>query len=1109
VLQAGQSTETTKIGAAPTLLSHLQKEQAGYASSHESVTGNTLTAGGNVTLAAKGGDLTLVSGKVTAEGDIALAASGKVAVTGMVTKDSTRDAEWRINYNGDSPQTTKLNETGSEKFNWTGSALSGDNLSIQSGKDTIFVGSDAKMRGGVLIDAKGDIIFGPMDAKGELFGSMDAKGNIFGSAVEHKIEKPQNGVLFLFGATSTNESTVWRESRIEAGGGITALADGKFILNAGQITTPGAVWIDAKEGVQIGSLLSIEQQNLPFKLTKQSFALAEARIEGSNIAIKSGADMNLVAAKIGGSGDVRLDAQGNITAESLMSGTSNPSNRDLKAQTTELRAEGNLTVKSAGGDIRATGLEAHAGKDLSLSAAGDIKLMSVVDEAYRVKEKSSGGFFSKTTTETWSDETVRGAQLTSGGRMELKAGNELELEAANLKGKEGITLDANKIILSMADEKHFYSKVKDNDYMGVWQSNANKGSTQVVGVETVLESEGPIKINARENLVVEYAQRKGESAEDAQARAFAKTDLWQIETNNPTGSPLILTGKADGLNTWSTSHQGLGTVGAMIVAVVVTMVTYGAASAMVGSAAGATAGSGSAMAAAGTTAGSAGAGWANVALASGMSSMASSAAVQLGTNGKLDWNQIGKSGLSATLTAGILNYPGLADGQSLNDMAGFGQNSSGTTQAKNGLFTGEFTSDKAIGLAGRSVVQATVEKTLFGTNFKDGFVNALVSDLAANVAYDIGSTWGTGDTKNPAAHMLAHAGLGATAAKLTGKDPVAGALGGLTAGIIENVIPEGSINPNNLSDRIQVIAGSSLASGIIANMLGKDENVAMGATKNAIENNYLSPKQLMQVEQAMADCKGNPLCEQQVKQSAQALSASQDLELSWAKFLCQFSVCADRNNREGVIEASFDPARFIPEIQAAHPGWSLDQVQNEATRYLTEAQNSLDASTWRTVFGTLDVASAVAVAIAPLAAGAANVPKTGAGVVSEVPQIALNRQSGAAFESQVIEAFGHVGGVKNTAPVTVQLPNGAQVTTIPDLWGKNVGGLLEVKNVQNLSMSNQLRAQIKVASDTGQPLNLVVSPRTNNVSAELMRQVRSTGGDVYRYNPITGDLTRF
>ena len=54
--------------------------------------------------------------------------------------------------------------------------------------------------------------------------------------------------------------------------------------------------------------------------------------------------------------------------------------------------------------------------------------------------------------------------------------------------------------------------------------------------------------------------------------------------------------------------------------------------------------------------------------------------------------------------------------------------------------------------------------------------------------------------------------------------------------------------------------------------------------------------------------------------------------------------------------------------------------------------------------------------------------------------------------------------------------------------------LLEIKNVLNLSMSNQLRAQVKVALDTGQPLNIVVSPRTNGISREVMRQVESTGG---------------
>ncbi|WP_407727994.1 putative toxin [Pseudomonas extremaustralis] len=121
----------------------------------------------------------------------------------------------------------------------------------------------------------------------------------------------------------------------------------------------------------------------------------------------------------------------------------------------------------------------------------------------------------------------------------------------------------------------------------------------------------------------------------------------------------------------------------------------------------------------------------------------------------------------------------------------------------------------------------------------------------------------------------------------------------------------------------------------------------------------------------------------------------------------------------------------------------------------------------------------------------------------------MNRQNGTLFEQQVVEAFDHVGGVKNTTPVTVQLSSGVEVTTIPDLWGKNVGGMLEVKNVQNLSMSNQLRAQIQHATETGQPLNLVVSPRTNNVSGSLLEGVRSTGGNVYRYDPKTGVISEF
>ncbi|MCD5970388.1 two-partner secretion domain-containing protein [Pseudomonas quasicaspiana] len=133
--------------------------------------------------------------------------------------------------------------------------------------------------------------------------------------------------------------------------------------------------------------------------------------------------------------------------------------------------------------------------------------------------------------------------------------------------------------------------------------------------------------------------------------------------------------------------------------------------------------------------------------------------------------------------------------------------------------------------------------------------------------------------------------------------------------------------------------------------------------------------------------------------------------------------------------------------------------------------------------------------------------------VDGVPQVTLNHRNGSAFEKQVIEAFGHVGGEKNTTLVTVQLPNGKTVTTIPDMWEESTVGILEVKNVKELSMSDQLRAQLQLSEMTGQPFNLVVSPRTQSVSAPLRARIEAVtskvGGGLYRYDPATDVLTHF
>jgi filamentous hemagglutinin len=126
------------------------------------------------------------------------------------------------------------------------------------------------------------------------------------------------------------------------------------------------------------------------------------------------------------------------------------------------------------------------------------------------------------------------------------------------------------------------------------------------------------------------------------------------------------------------------------------------------------------------------------------------------------------------------------------------------------------------------------------------------------------------------------------------------------------------------------------------------------------------------------------------------------------------------------------------------------------------------------------------------------------------PQVVQNQLNGAEFERQVI---GALGGVKNRSSLTVTLANGKRVTTIPDLWEVGADGILEIKNVINLSNSDQLRAQLQYSLRTGTPFKLVVSPRTQNISAPLLKAINKVtdvvGGGIYRYDPATNLMSTF
>jgi filamentous hemagglutinin len=123
-------------------------------------------------------------------------------------------------------------------------------------------------------------------------------------------------------------------------------------------------------------------------------------------------------------------------------------------------------------------------------------------------------------------------------------------------------------------------------------------------------------------------------------------------------------------------------------------------------------------------------------------------------------------------------------------------------------------------------------------------------------------------------------------------------------------------------------------------------------------------------------------------------------------------------------------------------------------------------------------------------------------------QISINCKNRIDFEKSLIDELKHVGAEKNTTAITVRLADGREVKTIVDIIGKNFGGMIEAKNVVDLSLSPQFRAQLQIAQETGQPLNLVVSPRNKTISQNLVAEIKKTGGEIYVYDPVAKTIKK-
>ncbi len=312
--------------------------------------------------------------------------------------------------------------------------------------------------------------------------------------------------------------------------------------------------------------------------------------------------------------------------------------------------------------------------------------------------------------------------------------------------------------------------------------------------------------------------------------------------------------------------SGPGTVVVMIAAIVIAVLTYGAASELVAAAAAAETGTTAVgLAATGSTFAAATAtttaGLANAAIAAGAAGMASTATSELLTTGKLDGDSILKAGLVGALTAGITGELGIGS------VTGGGLNNLGT----NLVNAGE-----------RSLISAGLDTAVYGTSFGTAFEQSLAANAGASLNGAIGDVFGTDTsfgTVDGTEYEIAHAALGCAMGALSGGSCSAGAIGGLTSAVIAQPLDHLLANSSGQTNPLVLETADLATTGLIAGLMGKDALTAMNQAQNEVENNYLNHTQVAALKADLANAKTDAQ-RQQILLNYTALSQSQSTALT-------------------------------------------------------------------------------------------------------------------------------------------------------------------------------------------------------------------------------------
>ncbi|EGI3139296.1 filamentous hemagglutinin N-terminal domain-containing protein [Escherichia coli] len=490
----------------------------------------SVISGNNVQLA--GGNITNSGGSINAQNDLSLDSTGYIdnLNAGLISAGGSLD----LSAIGDisnissviSGKTVQLESVSGNISNitlrqqWSAGSDSRYGGVHLSGTDT---GPVATIKGtdSLSLDAGKNIdITGATVSSGGTLG-MSAGNDINIAANLISGSKSQSG----FWHTEDNSSsfTTSQGSNISAGDNLTMAAGHNLDVTASSVSAGHSALLSAGNDLSLNAVRESKNSRNGRSENHESHAAVSTVTAGDNLLLVAGRDVASQAAGVAAENNVviRGGRDVNLVAESAGAGDSYTSkkkkeiNETVRQQGTEIASGGDTTV-NAGRDITAVASSVTATGNISVNAGRDVALTTATESDYHYLEtkKKSGGFLSKKTTHTISEDSAsrEAGSLLSGNRVTVNAGDNLTVEGSDVVADRDVSLAAGNHVDVLAatstDTSWRFKETKKSGLMGTGgigftigsskttHDRREAGTTQSQSASTIGSTAGNVSITA-------------------------------------------------------------------------------------------------------------------------------------------------------------------------------------------------------------------------------------------------------------------------------------------------------------------------------------------------------------------------------------------------------------------------------------------------------------------------------------------------------------------------------------------------------------------------------------------------------------------------------------